>query len=104
MFTAGGLTWSFAPQINLPIFTAGQNQGNLDLAKVQKLTQVAQYEQTIQTAFREVSDALAGRQTYVDQVASQQQLVDAAADSLRLSLLRFRGGVDAFLPVLQAQP
>ena len=103
LFTGGGLTWSFSPQLNLPIFTAGQNQGNLDLAKVQTNIQVAQYEQTIQTAFREVSDALAGRTTYVDQVQSQQRLVDAAADSLRLSLMRFRAGVDAFLPVLQAQ-
>ena len=103
LFTAGGLTWSFAPQINLPIFTAGQNQGNLDLAKVQTSIQVATYEQTIQTAFREVSDALAGLQTYVDQVKAQQRLVDASADSLRLSLLRFQGGVDSFLPVLQAQ-
>lgn len=103
LFTAGGLTYSFAPQINIPIFTAGQNQGNLDLAKLQKNIQIATYEQTIQTAFREVSDALAGRQTYVDQVAAQQRLVDAAADSVRLSLMRFRGGVDSFLPVLQAQ-
>ena len=103
LFTGGGLNWSFAPQLNLPIFTAGQNQGNLDLAKIQTKIQVAQYEQTIQTAFREVSDALAGRATYIDQVQSQQRLVDAAADSLRLSLMRFRAGVDAFLPVLQAQ-
>ena len=103
LFTAGGLTYSFAPQVNIPIFTAGQNQGNLDLAKLQKNIQIATYEQTIQTAFREVSDALAGRQTYVDQVAAQQRLVDAAADSVRLSLMRFRGGVDSFLPVLQAQ-
>lgn len=103
LFTGGGLTWSFSPQLNLPIFTAGQNQGNLDLAKTEKNIDIAQYEQTIQTAFREVSDALAGRATYVDQVKSQQRLVDAAADSLRLSLLRFRAGVDSFLPVLQAQ-
>ena len=103
LFTAGALNWSFAPQINLPIFTAGQNQGNLDYAKIQKSIQVATYEQTIQTAFREVADALAGRQTYVDQVLAQQRLVDAAADSLRLSLMRFRGGVDSFIPVLQAQ-
>lgn len=103
LFTGGGLTWSFSPQLNLPIFTAGQNQGNLDLAKTEKNIDIAQYEQTIQTAFREVSDALAGRATYVDQVQSQQRLVDAAADSLRLSLLRFRAGVDSFLPVLQAQ-
>ena len=103
LFTAGGLTYSFSPQINLPIFTAGQNQGNLDIAKIQTVTEIANYEKAIQTAFREVSDALAGRTTYVDQVASQQRLVDAAADSLRLSLLRFRGGVDSYLPVLQAQ-
>ncbi|MDP9095805.1 MAG: TolC family protein, partial [Pseudomonadota bacterium] len=79
------------------------NQGNLDIAKVQKNIDIAQYGQTIQTAFREVADALAGRATYVEQVRSQQRLVDAAADSLRLSLMRFRAGVDSFLPVLQAQ-
>jgi outer membrane protein, multidrug efflux system len=103
LFTAAGTTWSFAPQINIPIFTAGQNQGNLDLAKAQKNIQVAQYEKTIQTAFREVSDALAARTTYVDQVKAQQQLVDAAADSVRLSTMLFRAGVDNYLPVLTAE-
>ena len=103
LFTADGLTWSFAPQINIPIFTAGQNQGNLDLAKAQKNIQIAQYEQTIQTAFREVADALAARSTYVDQVRSQQQLVDAAADTVRLSMMLFRAGVNNYLPVLTAQ-
>lgn len=103
LFTADGLTWSFAPQINIPIFTAGQNEGNLELAKAQKSIQVAQYEKTIQTAFREVSDALAARTTYIDQVRSQQQLVDAAADSLRLSTMLFRSGVSNYLPVLTAQ-
>jgi multidrug efflux system outer membrane protein len=103
LFSANGLTWSFAPQVNIPIFTAGQNQGNLDLAKAQKNIQVAQYEKTIQTAFREVSDALAARTTYIDQVRSQQQLVDAAADSLRLSNMLFRSGVNNYLPVLTAQ-
>lgn len=103
LFTSGGLTWSFAPQINIPIFTAGENQGNLDLAKAQKNIQVAQYEKAIQTAFREVSDALAARTTYIDQLKAQQQLVDAAADSVRLSMLRFRTGVDTYLPVLTAQ-
>ncbi len=50
-----------------------------------------------------MSDALAGRATYVDQIQAQQRLVDAAADSLRLSMMRFRAGVDSFIPVLQAQ-
>ncbi len=72
LFTGGAATWSFAPQITVPIFTAGQNQANLDLAKVQTNIYVAQYEKTIQTAFREVSDGLAARGTYVDQVAAQQ--------------------------------
>jgi multidrug efflux system outer membrane protein len=103
LFTGGALNWSFEPQINIPIFTAGANQGNLDLAKIQKNIQIAQYEKTIQTAFREVSDALAARATYIDQVREQQNLVDAAADSLRLSTMRFRSGVDNFLPVLTAQ-
>jgi multidrug efflux system outer membrane protein len=103
LFTSSGTTWSFTPQINIPIFTAGQNQGNLDLAKVQKNIQVAQYEKTIQTAFREVSDALAARTTYIDQVRAQQQLVDAAADSVRLSTMLFKAGVDNYLPVLTAE-
>ncbi|MEJ0096278.1 MAG: efflux transporter outer membrane subunit [Methylocella sp.] len=103
LFTKSALTWSFEPQITLPIFTGGQNEANLDLAHVQKNIQVAQYEKAIQTAFREVSDALAARTTYVDQVKAQRQLVNAAADSLRLSTHRFRAGVDDYLPVLQAQ-
>jgi multidrug efflux system outer membrane protein len=103
LFTGGGLTWSFEPQLNIPIFTAGQNQGNLDLAKAQKSIQVAQYEKAIQTAFREVADALAARTTYIDQVRAQQQLLDASADSVRLSTMRFRTGVDNYLPVLEAQ-
>jgi multidrug efflux system outer membrane protein len=103
LFTSAGTTWSFEPTINIPIFTAGQNQGNLDLAKTQKNIQVAQYEETIQTAFREVSDALAARGTYIDQVRSQGQLVDASADSLRLSEMLFRAGVNDYLPVLTAQ-
>ena len=103
LFTRSNLTWSFEPQINLPIFTGGQNEANLDLSEVQKNTQIAQYEKTIQTAFREVSDALTARATYIDQEKAQRQLVDATADSLRLSTQRFRAGVDNYLPVLQAQ-
>jgi multidrug efflux system outer membrane protein len=103
LFTGGATTWSFAPQINIPIFTAGQNQANLDLAKLQTNIQVANYEKTIQTAFREVADALSGRATYVEQVRAQERLVAASADSVRLSQMRFQAGVDTFLPVLDAQ-
>jgi multidrug efflux system outer membrane protein len=103
LFTRGAATWSLAPQLSLPIFTAGQNEANLDLAKVQKNIQVAQYEKTIQTAFREVSDALAARGTYGNQLKAQQELVAATADSLQLSQMRFKAGVDSYLPVLDAE-
>jgi multidrug efflux system outer membrane protein len=103
LFTSGATTWSFAPQLTLPIFTAGEIQANLDLAKVQKNIQVAQYEKAIQTAFREVSDALAARGTYGNQLKAQQELVAATADSLQLSQMRFKAGVDSYLPVLDAE-
>jgi multidrug efflux system outer membrane protein len=103
LFTAGATTWTFAPQINIPIFTWGQNQANLDLARVQKNLQVANYEKTLQTAFREVADVLAARGTYLDQLAAQQALVDADADAYNLALLRFRAGVDSYLTTLDSQ-
>ena len=103
LVTRGATTFSIDPQVNIPIFTFGLNAANLALAKRQRDIQVAQYEKAIQTAFREVADALAGRATYADQVREQQHLVDAAADSVRLSQLRFTAGVDTFLPVLDAQ-
>jgi multidrug efflux system outer membrane protein len=103
LFTGGATTWTFSPSLNIPIFTFGANQGNLDLAKVQTRIEVANYEKAIQTAFREVSDALAARATYRDQIRAQQALVDAAADSYRLSEMRFRSGVDSFLSALDSQ-
>ncbi|MFC3124901.1 efflux transporter outer membrane subunit [Pseudoroseomonas globiformis] len=95
--------WTFAPQINLPIFTGGINQATLDYAKLQKDVQVATYERTIQTAFRETADALAARGTYDDQLRAQQALADAYSESYRLAQLRFRSGVDNYLTTLVAQ-
>jgi len=103
LFDANTGTWSFAPQIVLPIFNAGSNQANLDSAKVDKDIRIAQYEKAIQSAFREAADALAVRATVDDQMAAQQELVDVAAESSRLSDLRYRTGVDSYLPVLDAQ-
>ena len=103
LFSKGTGTWSFSPTINLPIFTGGQNRANLDLAKIQKSVQVATYEQTIQSAFREVSDALSARSTYREQRRAQKALVDADADAYRLSELRFRNGVDSYLSTLTSQ-
>jgi outer membrane protein, multidrug efflux system len=81
LFGSGTGTWSFAPTITLPIFTGGQNRANLDPVHIEKNVAVAQYELAIQTAFREVSDALTARGTYIDQRRAQQALVAADADA-----------------------
>ncbi|BEP64966.1 efflux transporter outer membrane subunit (plasmid) [Variovorax sp. V213] len=103
MFTGGSRSWSFAPQISLPIFDGGANRANLDIARTDRDIYVAQYEKAIQTAFREVSDALAQRSTLGRQLDAQQSLVDATAESYRLSDARFKRGVDSYLSVLDAQ-
>jgi multidrug efflux system outer membrane protein len=103
LFGSGTGTWSFAPTITLPIFTGGQNRANLDLAHIEKNVGVAQYELAIQTAFREVSDALSARGTYVDQRRAQEALAAADADAYRLAEMRFRSGVDNYLATLDAQ-
>ena len=103
LFSKGTGTWSFSPTITLPIFTGGQNVANLDLSHIQKRIAVAQYEQTIQTAFREVSDALAARDTYLEQRHAQEALVAADAEAYRLAEMRFRSGVDAYLTTLDSQ-
>ncbi|WP_424811855.1 efflux transporter outer membrane subunit [Roseococcus sp. YIM B11640] len=103
LFAAGSGSWSFAPQINLPIFSAGALRGSLDLAKVQTQIQVAEYERSIQTAFREVADVLAARGTYDTQIQAQTALADAYADAFRLSMLRFRSGLDTYQTPLDSQ-
>lgn len=102
LFT-GGAAWAFAPQVTLPIFNAGANQANLDASKVRKEINVAQYERTIQGAFREVSDGLAARGTYDRQTAAQQSLQKEVAETRRLAEMRFKNGVDDYFPVFDAQ-
>jgi outer membrane protein, multidrug efflux system len=103
LFSAGSGTWSFTPNISLPIFTGGRNRANLDLAHIEKNIEVARYELAIQTAFREVSDALNARGTYRDQRGSQEALVAADADVYSLAEVRFRSGLDSYLTTLDAQ-
>jgi len=95
--------WSFEPQISLPIFDGGANQASLDSATASRNIDLAQYEKSIQTAFREVSDALAQRATLGEQLAAQQALVDASSASYALSQARFKRGVDSYLNVLDSQ-
>ncbi len=103
LFKAGTMSWTFGPQLLLPIFDAGRNRGNLDLAEVRKNLAVADYEKTIQTAFREVADALVARGTLEEQIDAQGKFLDAQAERLKLSELRYQNGVASSLDVLDAQ-
>ncbi len=103
LFKSGSAAWSFMPQLLLPIFDAGRNQANLDVANVGRDIAVAQYEKAIQTAFREVSDALAGSATFGEQVRAQEAQVNAEAARYRLADLRYRNGAASYLDILDAQ-
>ena len=98
-------TWGFtmAPQLLLPVFDAGRNQAGLDSAKAGRDIATAQYEKTIQTAFREVADALAGRDTLTEQLRAQQVQTDAETQRLRLTDLRLKNGAANLLESLDAQ-
>lgn len=103
LFESGSFGWTFAPQLVLPIFDAGRNQAALDSAAVGRDIAIAQYEKTIQTAFREVADALAGRATLVEQLRAQQAQANAEAVRFRLADLRFQNGIANSLDLLDAQ-
>lgn len=103
LFAPGSSLWLFEPSVSLPIFDAGRNRANLDIAKVQERAEVANYEKAIQSAFHDVADALAGRSTYLDEVAAEQGLVDADTRYYNLADMRFRNGADNYLNVLVAQ-
>jgi multidrug efflux system outer membrane protein len=103
LFERGSTAWTFSPQISLPIFAAGANIAGLKLAKVQKDILLVQYQQAIQSGFREVADALAGRATLDSEVDADDALVQATNESFRLSNMRFTGGVDSYLGVLDSQ-
>lgn len=103
LFRAGQGAWSFAPQLTLPIFDGGRNRAGLELAEVRRNAAVARYEGTIQTAFREVADALAANDTLRREEAARQALVRSSEEALRLAEARYRGGVDSHLHYLEAQ-
>ncbi|WP_339648746.1 efflux transporter outer membrane subunit [Halopseudomonas pelagia] len=103
LFEGGSGTWSFMPQINLPIFTAGRLKANLEYSEIQRDINVARYEQSIQSAFREVSDGLAAQGTFDEQVQAQSDLVAATSEYFELAQQRYNEGVDNYLVVLDAQ-
>jgi multidrug efflux system outer membrane protein len=103
LFKSGSKAWSFAPQISLPIFAGGANVSNLKVSKASRDIAVATYEKTVQTAFREVSDALSVRDTVGDRLAAQERLVVAATSSQSLSQQRRDAGLDSALTLLDSQ-
>ncbi len=102
LFTGSARDWSFSPAIALPIFNAGRIRNGVRLTEAQKQEALATYEKSVQTAFREVSDSLVGYRRTAEQRAQQELFVKALRDSVRLSNLRYRGGLDSYLPVLDA--
>lgn len=103
LFGGGTRVWAFQPQITVPIFTAGSLQASLDYARIRRASSVASYEKAIQTAFAEVSDGLAARSTYQEQLQAQRALVAANQTYYELAERRYRTGVDSHLSFLDAQ-
>jgi multidrug efflux system outer membrane protein len=103
LFKSGTFGWTFAPQAILPLFDFGRTRAGVEGARAQRDIAVAQYEKSIQTAFREVADALAGQATYSEQLRAQQAVAAAETDRFNLSDLRYRNGTASYLDLLDAQ-
>jgi NodT family efflux transporter outer membrane factor (OMF) lipoprotein len=103
LFAGGQNVWSFAPQVTMPIFQGGRLRSELRVAEVRKSSAVAEYERAIQTAFREVADGIAGRETFGRQIEAQTRVVASAERRTDLSNLRYRAGVEGRLELLDSQ-
>jgi multidrug efflux system outer membrane protein len=103
LFASGSLAWIFSPSISLPIFDGGRRQNNLSLAEARRDLAVANYEKTVQSAFRDVADALSARRWLAEQSAIAQRALAVQTERARLSQLRYDNGAAAFLEVLDAQ-
>jgi outer membrane protein, multidrug efflux system len=103
LFGSDGLTWNFGPSVNLPIFNRGRLRGNLTIAEANEEIALASYERTVQIAFREVADALAGRQYLAEQVEAQERGTRAQREIAELARIRYREGVVRYLEVLDAE-
>ncbi|WP_034299565.1 AdeC/AdeK/OprM family multidrug efflux complex outer membrane factor [Herbaspirillum sp. RV1423] len=103
LFDSGSGAWSFGPQLSLPIFDFGRNSANLDLAEVRKNQAIVTYEKTIQTAFREVADALVARGTLDEQIEAQEAFLKAQQERLNLTDMRYKNGIASSLDQLDAQ-
>ena len=103
LFDGGTGMWSFIPQISLPLFQGGKNMANLSVSETDKAIAIANYEKAIQTAFREISNALINRKSLADQLIAQESLTKATSEAYRLSRERYNRGIDSYLTVLDSQ-
>ena len=103
LFRGSNRTWTFAPSINIPIFNWGSLQASLDAAKIRQEIQVVNYEAAVQSAFRDVADALVAREQLEQAHAAKQRQSKAYADNLRLVNLRYQHGVSSALDLLDAE-
>ena len=103
LFKSGSFVWAVGPSLDLPIFDWGTRQANIKISETDQQIALADYEKSIQSAFREVNDALAVRQNIGDRLAAQKRLVEATNTTYKLSNARFRAGIDSYLTVLDAQ-
>ena len=103
LFDAGTGAWTFTPQLTLPIFDAGRNMANLDLAEARKNIAIVNYEKAIQTAFKEVADALTARDWLNEQVKAQAAVLNSETERLKLSEARYNNGIASSLEVFDAQ-
>jgi len=103
LFDSGSGAWSFLPSISIPLFDAGRTSANVDLAQARKVIAVAEYEKTIQQAFREVADLLVARDRLAEQLTAQQANAEAQKHLLRLVEARYQAGIVSHLEVLDAE-
>ena len=103
LFKSGAFVWALGPSLDIPIFDWGTRRTNVKISETDQQIALSDYEKSIQSAFREVNDALAVRQNIGDRLTAQRRLVDATNTTYKLSNARFRAGIDSFLTVLDAQ-
>lgn len=103
LFRSGSLAWTYGPSLSVPIFDAGRNANNLDLAEVRRNLEVAAYEKTVQNAFRDVADALSSQQWLTEQVKIQEQTLGVQTERARLAKRRYDSGSASFIEVLDAE-
>jgi outer membrane protein, multidrug efflux system len=103
LFKSGNFAWSIGPSLDIPIFDWGTRKANIKISQTDQEIALSDYEKSIQSAFREVNDALAVRQNINDRLSAQRRLVDATNTTYKLSDARFRAGIDSYLSVLDSQ-